>query len=183
MDATGADALPHGVASTRIPAWVLPNVPLETRRLLRPDLLIFQGLSSTAPLIPSHGTISLLPPAVLSTLQSGVTVHIVELTFTSHDLKSIREKEQQHLSLAYHLQAAGWHLSLADTSFRPPSPITVITRITPGPDGRLKLRGRRAPPPPPPNADINIAVAPLLPPPTTGNPGTGYCPTSPQTPP
>ena len=46
-------------------------------------------------------------------------LYLVELTYTSHDAMSLPRKCAQHLTLVQHLQAAGWTLSKADTSFRP----------------------------------------------------------------
>jgi hypothetical protein len=92
MDATSADALPHGVADTRIPRWVLPKVPPHLRLKLRPDLLIFAGLRSSDPRLPP-----LRDPTALATdlgaLQHRVTVHIIELTYTSHDSEALQHKE------------------------------------------------------------------------------------------
>ena len=147
MDATSAQVLPHGVASTRIPAWVLPDTPADIRARMRPDLLIFQGLLSSNSLIPSEtDCLARLTPSALSSLQAGVVVHLLELGFTSHDKATLCAKEKQHTLLVHHLQASGWRLSLADTSYRPPLPpsrpsvILHERRFTRTPDGRLTIR-------------------------------------------
>lgn len=150
MDATSAHALPHGVASTRIPAWVLPNTPADIRARMRPDLLIFQGLSPSNPLIPTEtDPLACLSPFDLSSLQAGVVIHLLELGFTSHDMLTLSAKEKQHTLLVHHLQAAGWRLSQADVSHRPPLPPSRLPRpsvildqrrFTRKPDGRLTIR-------------------------------------------
>ena len=186
MDATSAQALPHGVASTRIPAWALPHTPADIRARLRPDLLIFQGLSSSDPLIPPESDFAArLSPSTLASLQAATVVHLVELGFTSHDLLTLCAKEKQHTLLVHHLQAAGWRLSPADVSHRPPLPqslpsvITGITCKTGAPPTRLTIRYQRTIPARPsffvptgPNAAINIPHSPssIPPPPTAAVP-------------
>ena len=129
------------------------------------------------------------PPSLdLSALQTGVTVHIIELTFTSHDTEALESKEQQHALLAHHLQTAGWTLSQADITHRPghtfipvspPAPaspppftITSITRPPHAPPHSTKLviRFQRRPPPadvllppPPPPLQSPLAPAPMAP--------------------
>jgi hypothetical protein len=181
MDATSEQSLPHGVASTRIPAWVLPHTPPEIRNRMRPDLLIFQGLSSSNPLIPTAAdSIACLSPSALTSLQAGVVVHLLELGFTSHDMDTLCNKEQQHTLLVNHLQTAGWRLSLADVTYRPPLPplrpsLVPLGRFTRTPDGRLIARflrraGRDPQVPlflvPENNSDIAPAVPLLSPTPT-----------------
>ena len=157
MDATSSDALPHGVAATRIPQWVLPSVPPDTLRRLRPDLLIFQGLASTDSRIPPPNS----PHATnLRSLQARVTVHIIELTFTSlHDDDALAAKMDQHTLLAHYLRDAGWIVSKADVTHRPaprtpsPPPAPPPPAPTPAAAPRIRIR-RRAPAPLPPPARI-----------------------------
>ena len=47
MDASSSTRLPPGVASTRLPTWLLPYLPPSSLDKLRPDMLIFRGLSLT----------------------------------------------------------------------------------------------------------------------------------------
>ena len=44
MDATKKGELPEGCEDTRIPEWVLPNVPTELRTKMRPDLMVIKIL-------------------------------------------------------------------------------------------------------------------------------------------
>ena len=97
--------LPPGVSATRISPWVLPSVPDDQRLRLRPDLLIFEGLTSTDKRLPSLTTRA---TPNLRSLQRGVTIHIIELTFTSHHDNALTDKMQQHTLLVSLLQAAGW---------------------------------------------------------------------------
>ena len=54
MDAGQAADLPEGVAGKRLPPWILPKVDNETRRKLRPDILIIEGLDSNT--VPQENT-------------------------------------------------------------------------------------------------------------------------------
>ena len=45
LDASAADRLPPGVSGNRLPSWLLPSLPSSTLSLLRPDMLVIQGLS------------------------------------------------------------------------------------------------------------------------------------------
>ena len=45
MDAGTRDNLAPGISGTRLPEWMLPDVPPAQRRLFRPDLLLIPGLS------------------------------------------------------------------------------------------------------------------------------------------
>jgi hypothetical protein len=63
MDATTKEDLPPGVASNRIPPWVLPSISDEVHNRLRPDLLIFQGTPLTnASHHPRHMLYVMAPP-------------------------------------------------------------------------------------------------------------------------
>ena len=54
MDAGQAADLPEGVAGKRLPPWILPKVDNETRRKLRPDILIIEGFDSNT--VPQENT-------------------------------------------------------------------------------------------------------------------------------
>jgi hypothetical protein len=47
MDASKAKDVPEDVDGTRIPAWMLPQLPETTRNSMRPDLLIVEGLAQS----------------------------------------------------------------------------------------------------------------------------------------
>jgi len=181
MDATSANSLPSGVSATRIPPWVLPTVPDDQRRRLRPDLLIFAGLASTDTRLPPPETRA---TPNLRSLQRGVTIHIIELTFTSHHDNALTDKMQQHTLLVSLLQAAGWIVSKADITHRPTllppllSPIIpiprapyILTRITqkigtPAGTTRLICHVQRRPPTHAPIQALHpLPLPPPLPPP------------------
>ena len=179
MDATSVNSLPPGVSATRIPPWVLPSVPDDQRLRLRPDLLIFEGLTSTDTRLPSHTTRA---APNLHSLQQRVIVHIIELTFTSHHDNALTDKMQQHTLLVHLLQAAGWIVSKADITHRPTlfpllSPIipipqapNILTRITqkigtPAGTTRLICHVQRRPPTHAPiQAPHPLPLPPPLPP-------------------
>jgi hypothetical protein len=107
MDATSRDRLPVGVSGTRIPAWMLPSVPLDTLPKLRPDILMVHGLSPAA--APS-ATSRPLSPSALRAMQCSCTVHVVELGFTHESLyaNTLATKHAQHAQLINFLVADGW---------------------------------------------------------------------------
>ena len=121
MDACPSTKLPPGVASTRLPAWLLPNVPPDVLKRLRPDMLIIHGLD-----MPTFHACSLLlatlDSATLTALKSTCTIHLVELTYTSDDSynQTLHKKKSQHFYLASLLLNAGW--TLANTVSPPPLP-------------------------------------------------------------
>ena len=131
MDASSSTKLPPGVASTRLPAWLLPHVPHNVLKLLRPDILIVQGLDVT-----SFHTLSPLldhlDPPTLASLKSSCTLHLVELTFTSDDSynQTLLTKKSQHFFLASLLLDAGWSLA---TTVPPPSLPQHLQTHTPPP--------------------------------------------------
>lgn len=47
VDATRQDNLPDGVASNRLPTWLLPDMDADLLRKKRPDTLIIKGLPAT----------------------------------------------------------------------------------------------------------------------------------------
>jgi hypothetical protein len=162
MDATSANSLPPGVSATRIPPWVLPSVPDDQRLRLRPDLLIFAGLASTDTRLPSPKTRA---TPNLRSLQRGVTIHIIELTFTSHHDNALTDKMQQHTLLVSLLQAAGWTVSKADITHRPNSfpPSFPPLSLYPGPPtSSLGSPKRLAPPLGQPDSYATSSVAPPL---------------------
>ena len=77
MDACASTRLPPGVASTRLPAWLLPHVPPDVLKRLRPDMLIIHGLD-----LPTFHSLSLLLAAfdspTIASLKSTCTIHLVE---------------------------------------------------------------------------------------------------------
>ena len=130
MDATSSTNLPPGVASTRLPTWLLPNVPPDVLRLLRPDLLVIHGLSlakyhSLSPLLALHD------PHTIASLKSSCVLHPVELTYTSDDNynQSLLSKKSQHYFLLSLLLDAGW--TLPTTVPPPPLPPHLQTHPPP----------------------------------------------------
>ena len=102
MDAGAAAAKPSYVASTRLPAWLLPNVSNEVREGLRPDLLL-------VPLLPLSDT-ALDGFEVDASSRTRKTVHIIEVGYCGdlrHGSKQA-EKSEQHAELARLLRAAHW---------------------------------------------------------------------------
>ena len=71
MDAGTRDNLEPGVSGTRLPAWMLPDVPPAQRRLFRPDLLLIPGLS--------HEHLSLLRSAATPAHVRAVARDVVNL--------------------------------------------------------------------------------------------------------
>ena len=119
MDACPATDLPMGVAGTRLPGWLMPCAPGETRQW-RPDLLLIAPPARPSPTDTS----------VLADLHSGNTpsaaslrhakrhfrVFIMELGFVSessdHWSDSIKRKAAQQDPLCRALTTAGWrHVS------------------------------------------------------------------------
>jgi hypothetical protein len=107
MDATAAASLPDGVIGTRVPSWMLPSVPSQDLALLRPDLLIIEGLSTTAAAALGG---RLQDPSVLAHIQSRCRIHLIELGYTSESLhsQSVHRKQDQHSQLLLALAHAGW---------------------------------------------------------------------------
>lgn len=124
MDATALGSLPPGVASTGIAKWILPNVLDHIRHRLRPDLLIFANLS---PMQCPSNTASPVSPTHLASLQQGVSVHVIELGYTSHHKLTQQRKLRQHTKLVSLLIEAGWTVSPAHTAFRQQAPLPPIT--------------------------------------------------------
>ena len=82
MDASSSTRLPPGVASTRLPTWLLPSLPTSSLDKLRPDMLIFHGLSlarfsSLSTLLSNHD------PTTIADLKTSCILHVVELTHTA----------------------------------------------------------------------------------------------------
>ena len=118
LDATARDQLPHGVYHNRIPQWMLPTVPPDILKKLRPDILLMDGFPlSEAP----KPTMSRLSQMDLRRIQQRCTLVIAELGYTIESLYSERltDKRQQHLHLVSLLLAAGWNIAfnLADFDY------------------------------------------------------------------
>ena len=118
MDATSSSALPHGVFATRVPKWMFaPDFDDTTRLLLRPDILIIEGLPSDKYLALRDDIESQSPfgTAFITSLKQSPTtkVHIIELGYTSDATydRALSRKLTQHNRLASHLLSAGWTLA------------------------------------------------------------------------
>ena len=107
VDACAAAATPTHVASTRLPAWLLPTTTEEDRRKMRPDLLIIPTLDLAAVAQGRHPQ----NPEEWATH----TVHILEVGYvadTRHEQKQ-QEKLAQHQRLVEALQAEGWQVKFS----------------------------------------------------------------------
>jgi len=118
MDATSSAALPHGVFATRVPKWMFsPDFDDATRLLLRPDILIIEGLPRETYLALRQDieSQSVAGTAFISSLKQNPTtkVHIIELGYTSDATydHALSRKLTQHNRLASHLLSAGWSLA------------------------------------------------------------------------
>ena len=69
---------PDTVYETRLPAWLLPDVPVSARAKTRPDILLIAGL----PLSSVRGLGVNATPA-LKALQRNCTVHVIEVGYCS----------------------------------------------------------------------------------------------------
>lgn len=113
MDATARASLPTGVFDTRIPPWMLPHLTADIISLMRPDLLIVEGL--TQGMVSSN---NLRDPAVLHHIQTSCKIHLLELGYTSDAsyTTTLSRKHFQHVRLCRELTRAGWKLSIPDNS-------------------------------------------------------------------
>ena len=113
MDATARASLPTGVFYTHIPTWMHPHLPADIVSLMRPDLLIIEGL--TQGMVSSN---NLRDPAVLHHIQTSCKIHLLELGYTSDAsyTTSLSRKHFQHVRLCRELTRAGWTLSLTETT-------------------------------------------------------------------
>ena len=103
MDACALADLPPEVQTKRIPEWLLPAVPPDTLKRMRPDLLIIEGLKEPSPAANPHMT--------RMELKRGINFkyrfHIMEVGYccdTNHEDKDL-QKQQQHATLRDLLQA------------------------------------------------------------------------------
>jgi hypothetical protein len=102
MDACAKADTPAYVDSTRLPAWLLPQVPAARLKKMRPDLLLI-------PTISLRDSVNGDLPRSKSERKQH-TVHILEVGYTSdtnHERKK-HIKAEQHAQLADLLRAAGW---------------------------------------------------------------------------
>jgi ribonuclease HI len=105
MDATAKASLPESCMDTRVPAWVLPKVPETDRLKLRPDLMVFEGLTPAM----QEGFQQLKGPRRIAAMKK-LKVHIYEVGYTSNTRTDelFEEKRQQHASLIKALTEEGW---------------------------------------------------------------------------
>ena len=103
MDACALADLPPEVQAKRIPAWLLPKVPPDTLKRMRPDLLIIEGLKEPSPTADPNAT----HQELRYNLNFRYKFHILEVGYccdTNHEEKDL-EKQQQHTNLRDLLQA------------------------------------------------------------------------------
>jgi hypothetical protein len=132
MDASSRQSLPPGVSDLRLPQWVLPQVDTATLGKLRPDLLIFENLTTEEARFFDITDKTALDEK-LKYIKPRVIVHVIELTYTSNYSKALDSKKQQHIKLAEYLLDAGWILSTATPNpvLHVPSPATSPTTQPP----------------------------------------------------
>jgi hypothetical protein len=118
MDAGAEKDLPKDVHGKRLPAWLLPPVDASlteaeraeqelTRKKLRPDILVIEGLSASDTTGPAEAVRS----HIASRLKQ-LTVHVIEVGYTSdidHEGKS-DVKTAQHEALVAELKKAGFEV-------------------------------------------------------------------------
>jgi len=126
MDATTEDNLPHGVYSSRIPTWMIPNLPPHfspdfDRTKLRPDLLVIEGLAYTD-FTRMHHSFSLTTESTQKHLRSTCVVHPLEVGYTSeYSLNScIARKHDQHKLMIELLLFNNWQLPHVPSLNLPP---------------------------------------------------------------
>ena len=112
MDASSKQSIPPGVSDLRLPQWVLPQVDTEILGKLRPDLVIFENLTTDEARFFDITDKTTLDEK-LKSIKPRVIVHVIELTYTSNYSKALAAKKQQHTKLAEYLIEAGWILSSA----------------------------------------------------------------------
>ena len=96
MDAGQAADLPEGVVGKRLPPWILPKVDNETRRKLRPDIHIIEGLDSNT--VPQENTNNYAKCINnLKHIKENTKIHIIEVGYTG-DLAFIQKKEKNKSS-------------------------------------------------------------------------------------
>ena len=104
LDACAKDASPEYSSGTRLPKWLLPNIPDIKRNKMRPDLLLIPTipLTKTEQATPYNGPSD----------RSKHTVFVLEIGYTGdlrHDEKN-EHKAKQHAKLASRLKASGWKM-------------------------------------------------------------------------
>jgi hypothetical protein len=105
---------PFGSFGSRIPTWLLPDVPPNTLKRMRPDILIVDGLT-----LPQAQEIDALhrsdPPAAQARLAAlriarpPAVVHVLEVAYASPGqpaARALARKQQQHRKLIAALQAS-----------------------------------------------------------------------------
>lgn len=95
------------VVGTRVPHFMLQQVPEEERKKMRPDLLFVQGMDEGW---QHRCTTPHQLQSQLQALKARCTVYIVEVGYC-RDHKAVEkraEKKRQHRLLAQRLQAEGW---------------------------------------------------------------------------
>jgi ribonuclease HI len=106
MDACpAAEAASHDVQGTRLPPFLLLNVPEEQRAKWRPDILRIIGLPPT----PTEGDIQLALAR-----RNRYTVQVVEVGYCSDTRwrETVKKKLEQHNDLINALAAEGWKVSI-----------------------------------------------------------------------
>jgi ribonuclease HI len=101
MDAGKAEDLPQYCSGTRVPKWMLPHLPEEETRRLRPDLLFIPTLATHK---AKHKRYQ--GPAN----RSEHDVYIIEVGYTGdlQHAEKLAQKTTQHACLKEELTRAGW---------------------------------------------------------------------------
>lgn len=105
VDATAKDCLPEGVASNRLPAWLLPNMNPSLLAKKRPDILLIKGLPAREAEAMSQYT-----TRERKRWQRRSTILIIEVGYASDFMHAEKqaEKRAQHAELDADLGRAGW---------------------------------------------------------------------------
>jgi len=126
VDATRQDDLPEGVESTRLPEWLLPSVPPEQLKRMRPDILVVEGMpansaqayqalrasydSRTSKRSRAGGPGRHRNINDAQAFRAKCMIHVVEVGFTGNTryMDKVAEKREQHNSLIQALRDEGW---------------------------------------------------------------------------
>ena len=99
-----ADLPTLGAEGKRIPEWLLPHIPIDTRKKWRPDILRLVPRNDKARQVTD--------PAQATAHKEQYTLQLIEVGYTS-DLRwreTFSNKRLQHEELKTALQDAGWHV-------------------------------------------------------------------------
>ena len=102
MDCKESDRESVLAIGTRVPNWIYEGVPEEHKDRLRPDLVLFEGITADQ-----------LRQGCLDTLKTRTTIHVVEIGYgpDTRLLELRQRKLEQHMELIQALRNSGWTVS------------------------------------------------------------------------